>query len=175
MSKQAPLRFPAEAKHAGSAPQLRGEGERSRISGWVRGPQPIHNDTKGERVVRAVDIVGKKVRRVHQRRRTTRIGPDGENKGPFAWEVESIEFEGGGRLLLGVEETDDLPLVCAWYRRSSLTRDQMMKEMLPGLNKLFGLPYEGLDDHEEPPQLEAFEERIPQRIDEVEGEGIKKE
>jgi hypothetical protein len=115
---------------------------------------------KGEQVVRSADIIGKKVKCVHQTRIPTRYDEEKDRECDFIWAVESIEFEGGGVLILEPVETDGNPVVKAWYRRSSLTRDQMMKEILPGLNKLFGLPYE---DQEEPDQMPEFEEKVQLR------------
>jgi len=112
--------------------------------------------------MRAADIVGKKVKRVDQERMATRWDAETDKESDFVWNVTSIEFEGGGTLFLVPVETDGDPVVEAWYRRSSLTRDQMMKEMLPRLNKLFGLPYESLDDHEE---IDEFQREFDERIE----------
>jgi hypothetical protein len=92
--------------------------------------------------MRSADIIGKKVKCVHQARRSTRYDEEEDRERDFVWSVDSIEFEGGGVLILQPVETDGDPLVVASYHRSSLTREQLEKEFLPGLNALFALPYE---------------------------------
>lgn len=61
--------------------------------------------------MRAADVVGRKIVKVHQERRPCRGGVYDDQPYDWRWAVEKFELDNGSMVWLDATETDDNPIV----------------------------------------------------------------
>ena len=62
-------------------------------------------------MVKAADVVGRKIVKVYQERRPCRGGVYGDQPRDWAWSVDAFELDNGSMVWLNGTETDDDPIV----------------------------------------------------------------